>query len=263
MSEEKRACDTRPLCPKVGADFLAAAIAGFAVTPVISAVDRALAENASGKEKLWPSFFKSFREMAGSPVKFLKSPQFFWIWLTYGGTYASVNIANSVCENKGKNPAFPVWAASFVTNTTTCIAKDRAFAKLFGSGEAKAVPMGSYGAWLTRDIVSMAVFFTLPPIVAKSVEQYTGDAKQAYYASQFCLPLLVQFITTPIHLLGYDFYNNPNNTGSQRLAFMRKDYFQNVSIRMVRMAPPWSIGTIGNKELREKFQGGKFQPVSD
>ena len=26
-----------------------------------------------------------------------------------------------------------------------------------------------------------------------------------------------------------------------------------VSIRMVRMAPPWSIGTILNKELRQKF----------
>merc|ERR1712083_27418 len=94
----------------------------------------------------------------------------------------------------------------------------------------------------------MAVFFTLPPIVGKQIEQYTGSERSGYYAAQFGLPLLVQFVTTPIHLLGYDFYNNPVGTAADRIKFMQKDYFKNVSIRMVRMAPPWSIGTIGNKK---------------
>jgi hypothetical protein len=68
--------------------------------------------------------------------------------------------------------------------------------------------------------------------------------------AQFGLPLILQFATTPIHLLGYDIYNNPNNTAAQRLEFMKKDYLKNVSIRMVRMVAPWSVGTIGNRELR-------------
>jgi hypothetical protein len=40
-----------------------------------------MAENASGKGKLWPSFFQAWREMIAHPVKFLRSPPFFWIWL--------------------------------------------------------------------------------------------------------------------------------------------------------------------------------------
>jgi hypothetical protein len=43
-------------------------------------------------------------------------------------------------------------------------------------------------------------------------------------------------VFTPIHLLGYDIYNNPKNNVSQRIAFLKKDYFKNVSIRMVRNA---------------------------
>jgi hypothetical protein len=231
-------------------DLVAGATAGAMVAPIVSAVDRALAENASGKMQLWPSFFRSVREMVSRPIVFLKSPQFYWIWLVYGGTYAAVNAAETWSKKSKRDPAFPKWLASFTVNTSTCIAKDRAFAKLFGTSAPKAVPVGSYGAWLTRDLVSMAVFFTLPPIVGKRMAEYTGDEKKAYYAAQIALPMLLQTVTTPIHLLGYDIYNHPANSTQQRLAFLKKDYWKNVSIRMLRMAPPWSFGTIGNREIR-------------
>jgi hypothetical protein len=235
-------------------DIAASMTAGFLVTPLVSAVDKALAENASGKAKLWPSFFASLREMVGSPIQYLKSPQFRWIWLVYGGTYAAANIVDTTCAAQNKSSAFPKWVATSFYNTTACIGKDRAFAKLFGTGSAPAaVPAGSYAAWLVRDLTSMAVFFTLPPIVAKEVAKHTGDEKTAYYCSQFGLPLVLQTVTTPIHLLGYDIYNNPNNTVAQRIQFMKKDYWKNVSIRMVRMTAPWSLGTIGNREMRAAF----------
>lgn len=188
-------------------DFSAGAAAGFLVTPVVSAVDRyaavffrsqlpfffpfdcaarpttlaafsfvpsflsALAENASGKEKLFTSFGKSLKEMIVHPIKFVASPQFRWIWLVYGSTYVAANSCETVCAEKGINPAFPKWLSTSFTNTVTCIAKDRAFARLFGTAAPTNVPMGSYAAWLTRDLVSMGVFFTLPPIVGKQISQ--------------------------------------------------------------------------------------------
>ena len=211
----------------------AAGIAGFGVTPIVAAVDKALAENASGRAKLWPSFFATLGEAIRSPIKYVASPQFRWIWLVYGGTYLAANYTDTACAAVGVSPAMPKWLATSFVNTTTCIGKDRAFAKLFGTTTSSSVPMGSYAAWLTRDLVSMGVFFTLPPILAREVAKSTGDEKTAYYVSQFCLPLVLQFVTTPIHLLGYDIFNNPNNTNAQRVAFMKKDYFKNVSIRMV------------------------------
>jgi hypothetical protein len=191
--------------------------------------------------------------MVSHPINFLKSPQFYWIWLVYGGTYVAVNAADTWSKATNRDPAFPKWLASFVVNTSTCIGKDRAFAKMYGTSTPKSVPMGSYAAWLTRDMVSMAFFFTLPPIVGKKIAEYTGNERNGYYAAQIVLPLALQTVTTPIHLLGYDIYNNPNNTVQQRIAFMGKDYGKNVAIRMLRMASPWSFGTIGNRELRAYF----------
>ena len=50
--------------------------------------------------------------------------------------------------------------------------------------------------------------------------------------------------------IGYDIYNNPNGGPADRLKFLQKDYLKNVGLRMIRMVPPWSVGTTGNRELR-------------
>lgn len=245
---------------RVPADLLAATIAGALVAPLVSAVDRALAENASGKATLGASVKNSFAEMIGAPLKFIKSPQYFWIWLVYASTYCAANTTQTVCDVKKMDVALPKLASTFLVNTSTCILKDRAFAKMFGQGPAKAMPPAAYGAWLLRDIGSMAVFFTLPPIVGKQIAKATGNERAGYYVAQMGLPLIFQTVFTPIHLLGYDIYNNPTNTVEQRIAFLKKDYLKNVGMRCIRQAPPWSLGTIGNKEMREYF-GQKFHEM--
>eukprot|EP00494_Astrolonche_serrata_P003027 UN03033 len=101
----------------------------------------------------------------------------------------------SVCEATNTNKTGPKWASSFVVNTTTCILKDRAFARLFATKAAGKVPMGSYAAWLTRDIVSMGVFFVAPEIVGKAIAKTVGDEKKGYYYAQIVLPLALQYIT--------------------------------------------------------------------
>jgi len=231
-------------------DLIAGLMAGAAVSPIIAAVDRALAENASGRATLGQSVKNSFREMGASPLTFLKSPQFIWIWLVYGSTYATANAVQTICDRRNQDVGVPKLVSTFLVNTSTCIGKDRAFAKIYGSGASAITPMGAYGSWLARDVGSMAVFFTLPPIVGREIAKTTGSERSGYYAAQMGLPLVFQTVFTPLHVLGYDFVNNPNNTPKQRVEFMKKDYFKNVGMRCVRQAPPWSFGTILNKELR-------------
>mmetsp|Transcript_1300 Transcript_1300/g.3828 ORF Transcript_1300/g.3828 Transcript_1300/m.3828 type:complete len:269 (+) Transcript_1300:1211-2017(+) len=244
--------DFTDLMKRFGVDVAAGTLAGAAVTPVISAVDRALAENASGKAQLWESFFGSLREYGSRPIQYLRGPQFAYIWLIYGGTYIAANGVETFCAAGKMDPALPKWVATSTTNTVTCIVKDRAFAQMFGSSVPTNVPLTAYAAWLSRDFVSMGVFFTAPPIVGKYLarEYMDGDEDRGYYTAQVILPLALQTVTTPLHLLGYEIYNNPKGTLADRVSFLQKDYFKNVSIRMVRMAPPWSLGTIGNRELR-------------
>lgn len=232
-------------------DLVAGAIAGAGVSPIIGAVDRALAENASGKSTLGTSFVASFKEMGAAPIKYLKSPQFNWIWLIYGATYATANVVTTNCDSRGQDVAIPKLVSTFVVNTSTCIGKDRAFAKMFGaSSKPLPVPNAAYAAWLARDVFSMTVFFTLPPIVGREIAKTTGSQKSGEYIAQFALPLGMQTIFTPMHLLGYDIVNNPNGTVADRVKFLQKDYFKNVGMRCVRQAPPWCFGMIANKELR-------------
>jgi hypothetical protein len=102
-------------------------------------VDKALAENASGRAKLWPSFFASLKQIFVSPVKYVQSPQFRWIWLVYGATYCAgntssdfsriryfffpANATDTVCSATSTDAKIPKLLSTFVVNTTTCIGK--------------------------------------------------------------------------------------------------------------------------------------------
>jgi hypothetical protein len=253
------------LVVRLTADVLAGAFAGAAVTPVVSAVDRALAESASGKKSLGESFLGAIKDYGQNPLRYLRGPQFLFIWMIYGGTYVVANGVETACAVTRTDPAFPKWVTTSTTNTTTCIIKDRAFARMFGTSVPTNVPKGAYAAWLSRDFVSMGVFFTLPPIVGRELAKYMdGDQNKGYYVAQIALPLVLQTVTTPLHRLGYDIYNKPIASVSERLRFLKTDYWSTVGIRMVRMAPPWSVGTIGNRELRTSFLSlfGKRQLLS-
>ena len=82
-------------------------------------------------------------------------------------------------------------AIVFGGNTTLAIWKDAAFARLFGGANAAAtVPPPAYAAWAARDVVGMAVIFTLPPLVAPHLAKATGlDDRRAESVAQFVLPL--------------------------------------------------------------------------
>lgn len=60
----------------------------------------------------------------------------------------------------------PVLVSTVAVNTTTCIAKDRAFARMFGAIKPAPVPALTYALWLTRDSIVMGAAFTLPPVLS-------------------------------------------------------------------------------------------------
>lgn len=151
------------------------------------------------------------------------------------------------------NTAFPVWVSTSVVNTAACINKDYQFAKLFTTGVQRAVPPTSLAIWSVRDCISMFAFFTLPPIVAEIVKEKTGNETLSKYSAQFFVPLIFQYVLTPIHRLGYDRYNNPNHNFGQVMEFLKKDFFLSSHLRMVRCFPPWVLGVTGNAELRSKL----------
>lgn len=64
--------------------------------------------------------------------------------------------------------------------------------------------------------------------------------------SQLTCPVMIQFVGTPIHLLGLDLYNRTGATILERLIHLRKIYFHSVALLMLRFLPAYGIGGVFN-----------------
>lgn len=237
-------------------DVMAAVIAGAAAAPIVSNVDRAIAENSSGRAKLWTSFFTSCRQMVLSPMTYLRQPAFYYLWAMYAGTYMVANSFTSAEERHWREPKPTAKTFTiFGVNAGLTLIKDRAFAQIFGTKMPEAVPAVSYASWFARDFLSMGVIFVAPPIVAAKISATTGiDKYVAQDVAQISLPVMLQPITTPLHLLGYVAYNEPAASWTAHSAAIRKMLFDSMVIRCIRIFPPYSVGTLLNKKLRSQFQ---------
>ncbi|CAM9732604.1 unnamed protein product [Choristocarpus tenellus] len=67
-------------------------------------------------------------------------------------------------------------------------------------------------------------------------------------------PAAVQFLSTPLHLLGLDLYNNPKNLPAQRVSFITREYAASVTARIARIGPAFGIGGVGNTAFRKYFR---------
>jgi hypothetical protein len=77
----KRDWNTSKLGLRVGADALSAGAAGALVAPIITMIDKAIIENASGRNSLGDSLKQSARELLLRPHRFIGSKPFALIFV--------------------------------------------------------------------------------------------------------------------------------------------------------------------------------------
>jgi hypothetical protein len=77
----KRGWNTSKLGLRVGADALSAGAAGALVAPIITMIDKAIIENASGRNSLGDSLKQSARELLLRPHRFIGSKPFALIFV--------------------------------------------------------------------------------------------------------------------------------------------------------------------------------------
>lgn len=241
------------------ADILGATVGSFAAAPMITAVDRAIANSVSGNAKLIPEFVAGLKDCMNR--KFYTSKPFFWIWGLYAGTYIASNCSMTYARRAQlKDPEFVQWATTSFVNTTACIAKDVAFAKHYRTKAAdgvqqaaKKIGMDSIGAWVLRDCVAMFFFITLPGIAARAAHEIIPNERAAEYTAQLIVPLSSAFILTPLNMWGYRLYNYEGADRHQFKAtydFLKQDYLKNVAVKFIRIIPSWTLGVLINNEIK-------------
>lgn len=245
--------ESSPIPVRLLVESVVAAISALSVAPIISIVDKAIVSNASGLEPMIPSVINSIKKMLLSPVLFFTNASFLLIWLTYGGTYIVANSITAICERMGVSYALPKFIGSSVANVGLSLYKDRAYARMFGTGKPKPVPGLSMLCFGMRDTMTILASFTLPKFLSAILQsKLQMTVKGADDLAQLITPCAMQLLSSPLHLYGLDLYNNPDGTSSDRVNAIKKGYLSTSLARMARILPAFGFGGVINTNLRAK-----------
>lgn len=227
--------------------------------PFILTVDRAVTENSAGKSGLGAALLKGLRQVFTRPHVMLTSLPYWMVAGVYGSTYATANSIDAVserafdpdAENKFVKGATKLFGVT-VVNMCAGVAKDAAFARMFGAGGAKPppVPPVTYILFAGRDVLTIAAGFTVPPILAQTlVKSGSLEEASAANASQLLSPVGMQCLLTPVHLLALNMYNVPIATPAQRASQVGPLLPSSTLARMGRFGCAYGIGGIMNTRL--------------
>ncbi|GAB7362967.1 hypothetical protein MBLNU230_g3262t1 [Neophaeotheca triangularis] len=263
--KEAKAWNTKNLGGRLMGDAGAAAVAGGVVAPIITLIDKAIIENASGARPLMASIRASFTTLLFRPHNFLLSRPFALIFALYSGTYLTANTLDTfkstteskVASYRSSGPS--KFVATSAANLSLCLYKDSQFTRMFGTTSARPVPMPSYFLFAARDCLTIFASFNLPQILGphlpftESMERHVTRAS----AAQFLAPAAIQLLSTPLHLYGLDLYNRNGGTPvSERLRKVRVDWLKSSLARMCRIVPAFGVGGVVNNALRGRVMEG-------
>lgn len=239
----------------MAADVASAISATFLVAPVISMVDKSIMLNASGRHTVPSALKMTIKDMVAKPGSYLRKPEFLLVWGVYTGTYISANSIVTYCEQNNVNKTTAGFAKflgiSFV-NISLNVAKDRIFARMFGSGQG-VVPLKSILLFGFRDAMTVGTSFNVSPAAAAYLAPSMG-VKTATTFAQLSCPVAVQWLSAPLHLLGLDLYNRPKVENQKvRVELIRSQYLSTATARSARIFPAFGVGALLNTPLREKL----------
>ncbi|KAF7182082.1 hypothetical protein CNMCM7691_001470 [Aspergillus felis] len=285
--------NTDKLGMRLGVDVASAMTAGALTCPVITVIDRAIIEKAAKGLPIRNTLASCFRSMLTRPVAFLTSTPFLLIYTLYTSTYLTANAIDTLTSTLRDKPFETVFpgTAKFLTTTAVnmgiCVYKDARFARIFGAGgstpststtsssssntgvasgggqatchpsssSALKVPKVSYGLFCLRDSITIFASFNVPALIAPSIPDgiaATPGTKAAL--AQFACPALMQFVSTPMHLLGLDLYNRQPAGGlgwRERVGRIRRDYVASCFARMGKIVPAYGVGGVVNVRMRD------------
>ncbi|KAK0112708.1 hypothetical protein ONS95_014444 [Cadophora gregata] len=261
--KEPRVWNTKNLGLRLATDFVSGAGAASMVAPLITVIDKAIMQNASGQASLKNSLKDSFKTFLLRPHNLIFSKPFALICMLYGGTYVTANTLDTLTATTKNKPASLVtggtakFAASSTANVGLCLIKDSTFAKMFGSGgPPRPVPLPSYALFAFRDCLTIFASFNIPPllgpVLTRNMNKELEKRVSGMTVAQFVAPAGIQILSTPMHLLGLDLYNRGDKLSlGDRWQIVKKNWAISAVARICRIVPAFGIGGVVNRKFRK------------
>ncbi|RKK67478.1 hypothetical protein BFJ69_g14480 [Fusarium oxysporum] len=241
-------------------DTVAAMVASAFVAPSVVLLDRALVEKSSFNQPIIEGLRRHSQNCLKKPGSFIFSRPFGIVWVLYAVTFGTANATETVAS---RLKSTTISSLSFIpislVNVPLGIWKDLKLAQIYSAQPTeranvrqvvKRVSRASMTAFLIRDSATMFGSFTLPTLLASAVpDSVFASPHGKIMATQTTVPILSQIVSTPVHLLGLDYYNrNSGATVVERLSRIRADIMPATVVR-------YAANTIWTNNLRIAIAG--------
>jgi hypothetical protein len=226
----------------------AALVSSTMISPIMTVLDTSIIYSQLHRKTFQQSVIDAVAMYRSGSIKFF--PPFNVMNLVYSSTYMTANLTEIVCERKNIDPKYPKLIFTSAVNIAAITYKDIYYSKLFQTKYTK-FPLRSYILFGMRDSLTIAASFAFKKDLLLYIEKYVRHNIADLIAS-FVLPISAQLISTPIHILAIDLYQNPNMMWKERFSHIRRLYWSVCIGRMTRVVPAFCIGGFANDMIRGK-----------
>ncbi|KAJ6095288.1 hypothetical protein N7486_006034 [Penicillium sp. IBT 16267x] len=255
---------------RLAGDVGAAVASATLVAPAVTIIDRAVVEKSSLNQSLLRGLRRHALQALKSPARFVFQLPFGIIWSLYAATYIVANGTDTISTKfKASGTGIITFATTTLVNVPMGVWKDIRFAKVFGTQtyannvetvrpalvQNRGVVRAATAIFLLRDGVTIFGSFTLAPKLSAAIPDSIASHPQAKpVISQLTVPVLTQFVATPLHLLGLDLYMRQHAVPLVDRVVQSQRYLASTTVvRCIRILPAFGFGCLANLELRSLF----------
>jgi len=198
-------------------EFTAGTTAAVAVAAPMTIIDKAIIRAQFRKTSLTHATTSLTKELFTGVTPW--NPALNIMFKVYGGTYLTANLTEAVCHDIGVNPSTPTAVLTSLVNCALIAWKDKEYSKFYNTKNMDNFPKISYRLFALRDGLTIVSSFNLKHKARHVLQdEYGYTHTQAELISSFLVPMSAQLISTPLHIIALDIFDNPNATISQRLS---------------------------------------------
>lgn len=232
--------------------------ASLLVSPMVSVIDKCIVQDVNGIMPLMRIIGKESIQAMRKPREFAGALSFRLTVIVYFGTYAVANLSELVLDEyrvakEDKRKTFKVSCAG-AANIGLLAWRDAIFAREFSSGPPKKTPIRTISMFALRDLGTMwATFYAAPECATYLIREHELNKEVAEISMALLIPVIMQYLTAPLHIHAMDVYNRSVATGQERIQKIIGDFNAVSFFRAFRILPAFGIGSYSNNKFRELF----------
>lgn len=227
-------------------EIFAGIASSFIISPIMTIIDISIIKSQLHKERLSKSITDNITFYSNNKQNFIRPLSVMNI--VYSSTYCTANLTELYCKNKNIDYRLPTLIATSFVNIVTISYKDIVYSKLL-KNKLVAFPLQSKILLAARDITTINAVFILKKDLINYFDRYMMHNKSEFIAS-IILPITIQFVSTPIHILAIDVYEKPKSTILERYKNIKLCYRSILFGRIIRTIPAFGVCGFINDRLR-------------